>query len=40
MSSRGKASVRQLTLPLGRPAQGDEPAAGTRGEDIPVAGLP
>ena len=40
MSSRGTASVRQLALPLGRAVHGDEIAAGTRGEDAPVAGLP
>ena len=40
MSSRGTASVRQLALPLGREAHGDETAAGARGEDAPVAGLP
>jgi RNA-directed DNA polymerase len=34
VSSRGKASVRQLELPLGTP--GDEAIAGTRGEDAPV----
>ena len=34
MSSGGKASVRQLELPLGIP--GDEAIAGTRGEDAPV----
>ena len=36
MSSGGKASVRQLELPLDHP--GDEAAAGTRGEDAPVEG--
>ena len=40
MSSRGRASVRQLTLPLGRAVHGDETAAGTRGEDAPVEGRP
>ena len=40
MSSRGKASDRQLALPLGREVHGDETAAGARGEDAPVAGLP
>jgi hypothetical protein len=34
VSSGGKASVRQLELPLGTP--GDEAIAGTRGEDAPV----
>jgi hypothetical protein len=38
MSRRGSASVRQLTLPLGRTVHGDEPAAGTRGADAPVEG--
>lgn len=36
MSSDGKASVRQLELPLGEP--GGEAIAGTRGEDAPVEG--
>jgi hypothetical protein len=40
MSSRGSASVRQLTLPLGREVHGDETGAGARDEDAPVAGLP
>ena len=40
MSRRGTASVRQLTLPLGRAVHGDEIAAGTRGEDAPVEGRP
>jgi hypothetical protein len=34
VSSGGKASVRQLELPLDTP--GDEASAGTRGEDAPV----
>ena len=38
MSSRGRASDRQLTLPLGRTVHGDEPGAGTRREDAPVEG--
>ena len=38
MSSRGRASDRQLTLPLGRTVHGDETGAGTRREDAPVAG--
>ena len=38
MSRRGRASVRQLTLPLGRAVHGDETAAGTRREDAPVEG--
>jgi len=38
MSSRGTASVRQLTLPPDRRVHGDETAAGTRREDAPVAG--
>ena len=40
VSSRGRASVRQRTLPLGRAVHGDETATGTRREDAPVAGLP
>ncbi len=40
MSSRGMASDRQLPLPLGRPAQGDETGAGTRREDASVEGSP
>ena len=36
MSSGGKASVRQLELPLDVP--GDEAVTGTRGEDAPVEG--
>jgi hypothetical protein len=40
VSSRGRASVRQLTLPLGHAAHGDETAAGTRGADAPVEGCP
>lgn len=36
MSSEGKASVRQLELPLDDP--GDEAGTGTRGEDAPVEG--
>ena len=36
MSSDGKASVRQLELPLGEP--GDEAVTGIRGEDAPVEG--
>ena len=36
MSRDGKASVRQLELPLGEP--GGEAIAGTRGEDAPVEG--
>ena len=36
MSSGGKASVRQLELPLGEP--GDEAVTGTRGEDAPGGG--
>ncbi len=39
MSSRGRASVRQVTLPLGRPVHGDELGAGTRGADAPVEGV-
>jgi len=38
MSSRGTASVRQLTLPLGCEVHGGETAAGARGEDAPVEG--
>jgi len=38
VSRRGRASDRQLTLPLGEP--GDETGAGARDEDAPVAGLP
>ena len=38
MSRRGRASVRQLALPLGREVHGDETAAGARGEDAPVEG--
>jgi hypothetical protein len=38
MSSRGRASVRQLALPLGRTVHGDETAAGTPREDAPVEG--
>ena len=40
MSSRGMASDRQLTLPLGHAVHGDETAAGTRGADAPVEGRP
>ena len=40
MSSRGTASVRQLTLPLGRTVHGDETGAGTRREDASVEGSP
>jgi RNA-directed DNA polymerase len=36
VSSGGKASVRQLELPLDDP--GDEAVTGTRGEDAPVEG--
>jgi RNA-directed DNA polymerase len=36
VSSEGKASVRQLELPLGEP--GDEAVTGIRGEDAPVEG--
>lgn len=36
MSSRGTASDRQLTLPLGRAVHGDETGAGTRSTDAPV----
>lgn len=36
MLRRGRASDRQLELPLGEP--GDEPALGTQGEDAPVEG--
>jgi len=39
-SRRGRASVRQLLLPLGRPVHGDEIAAGTRREDASVEGRP
>jgi hypothetical protein len=38
VSRRGRASVRQLTLPLGRAVHGDEIAAGTRRADAPVEG--
>ena len=40
MSRRGSASVRQLTLPLGRTVHGDELAAGAWGADAPVEGSP
>jgi hypothetical protein len=40
VSRRGRASVRQLTLPRGREVHGDETVAGARDEDAPVAGLP
>ena len=40
MSSRGRASVRQLALPLGHAVHGDEPGAGARREDAPMAGRP
>jgi hypothetical protein len=40
MSSRGGASVRQITLPLGRPVHGGEPGAGTRRADAPGVGRP
>ena len=38
MSSRGTASDRQLTLPLGRAVHGGETGTGTRGADAPVEG--
>jgi len=38
VSSRGRASDRQLPLPLGHAVHGDEPGAGTRREDAPVEG--
>jgi len=38
VSSRRMASVRQLTLPLGRPVHGGETATGARREDAPVEG--
>jgi hypothetical protein len=38
VSSRGRASDRQLALPLGHAVHGDEIAAGTRRENAPVAG--
>jgi hypothetical protein len=38
VSRRSRASVRQLTLPLGHEVHGGETAAGTRGEDAPVEG--
>ncbi len=38
MSSHGRASDRQLALPLGHAAHGDEPGAGTRRADAPVEG--
>jgi hypothetical protein len=40
VSRRGTASVRQLTLPLGRAVHGDQTAAGTWREDAPVEGRP
>jgi hypothetical protein len=40
VSRRGTASVRQLTLPLGREVHGGETEAGTRGADAPVEGRP
>ena len=40
MARRGRASVRQLALPLGHVVHGDEIAAGTRREDAPVEGRP
>jgi hypothetical protein len=40
VSRRGTASVRQLTLPLGRAVHGDELAAGTRRADAPAEGRP
>ena len=39
MPRRGKASVRQLALPLGREVHGDETAAGAGGGDAPVEGM-
>ena len=39
MSRRGKASERQLALPLGREVHGDETAAGAGGGDAPVEGM-
>ena len=38
MSSRGRASVRQLALPLGCEVHGDETGAGARREGAPVEG--
>ena len=38
MSSRGTASDRQLTLPLGRPVHEGETGTGTRGADAPGEG--
>jgi len=40
VSRRGRASDRQLALPLGREVYGDETAAGARREDAPVEGRP
>lgn len=39
MPRRGKASERQLALPLGLEAHGDETAAGAGGGDAPVEGM-
>ena len=39
MPRRGKASERQLALPLGREVHGDETAAGAGGGDAPVEGM-
>jgi hypothetical protein len=39
MPRGGKASVRQLALPLGREVHGDETAAGAGGGDAPVEGM-